>query len=256
MVLKNIFKQLFNFQGFILITEISFFFLSHILIIKYLTAISAISGLFIGYLFLVIGHEIGGHRYFSHRSFQCHKFFEVFFHIILSVSNYGSALSWLVLHKLHHQNTDHEKDPTSPMKLGAFLTFSNIWKIRFFLFEKKLHKSAIQKIIRNEVKLNDLQRWHNLFPFMTILYFMILSQFGMTALITLFCIPSLFVSYVLNSINYFAHSRIDNSPLNTTWLNILTLGGGWHLNHHTSPKDFQFHKNLDYVGKIISTISK
>lgn len=247
-------RDLFSYDFFSLVVEFLLFIISHFLLIKYITELNYYTltiGIFVGFSFLIIGHEIGAHRFFSHNSFECESYLKPLFHVTLALSNYGSALSWLTLHRVHHVYPDQERDPTSPRQNSFFQIFSNFWKFKFHFQGKHRVTKTIVVTLKGLNDLKSLNRWRHIHPLITIIYSLFLLNLGVQFFIMFFCIPTLFVSYSLNSINYFGHSKAGLGPQNVPWLNFFSLGGGWHKNHHQNQFQYSFHSHRDFVGKLI-----
>jgi len=252
----NRFKDL-DFSFFSISIELALFIASHFLIFLFAAELSvpllALSVIF-GIGLLTFGQEMGGHRYFSHDSFNCSKKWRVFFHFLLSIGNFGTALDWRVLHQAHHRYSDSTLDPTSPKHVGAVLLFSNLWKFKFHFSGKQKVTRSIVFSLRNCPNLQELLLARRLSPFILLIYFILLSSLGIVPLLIFFCIPTLFISYSLNSISYFCHDSSTSVAIDRPWINFYSFGGGWHARHHSSPTDPIFHSKSDLVGKLIHFI--
>jgi fatty-acid desaturase len=58
-----------------------------------------------------MGMEVGYHRLWCHRSFTTYKWVEYLLLILGVVSNAGSCITWVGMHRIHHQKADHKGDP-------------------------------------------------------------------------------------------------------------------------------------------------
>ena len=64
------------------------------------------------YVFVVAMVISGGyHRYFAHKTFQCHSILKVFYLIVGAAAFQQSALVWASDHRFHHRYVDTDKDP-------------------------------------------------------------------------------------------------------------------------------------------------
>lgn len=61
-----------------------------------------------------IGVTVGYHRYFTHRSFKAKPSVGVVLTILGSMAGQGSLLSWVAMHRRHHELSDRAGDPHSP----------------------------------------------------------------------------------------------------------------------------------------------
>ena len=64
-------------------------------------------------LFMAIGLGIGAgyHRYYAHRTFECHPVVQGFFLVLGAMALQNSALMWARDHRDHHQFVDSDRDP-------------------------------------------------------------------------------------------------------------------------------------------------
>ena len=62
----------------------------------------------------MVGISIGLHRYFSHRSFQTSKPARLLLMVLGSMAAMGPVFYWVANHRRHHSNTDQPGDPHSP----------------------------------------------------------------------------------------------------------------------------------------------
>ena len=62
----------------------------------------------------MVGISIGLHRYFSHRSFQTSKPVRLVLMALGSMTAMGPVFYWVANHRRHHSNTDQPGDPHSP----------------------------------------------------------------------------------------------------------------------------------------------
>jgi stearoyl-CoA desaturase (delta-9 desaturase) len=76
-------------------------------------------GLFIAFWALTgIGVSVGYHRYFTHRSFKARPAVAVALTILGSMAGQGALLSWVAMHRRHHELSDQPGDPHSPNLQG------------------------------------------------------------------------------------------------------------------------------------------
>jgi stearoyl-CoA desaturase (delta-9 desaturase) len=76
-------------------------------------------GLFIAFWALTgIGVSVGYHRYFTHRSFKASPAVAVTLTILGSMAGQGALLSWVAMHRRHHELSDQPGDPHSPNLQG------------------------------------------------------------------------------------------------------------------------------------------
>jgi stearoyl-CoA desaturase (delta-9 desaturase) len=73
-------------------------------------------GLLLGmYLLTGLGITVGFHRLFTHRSFETSMPVKFVLGVLGSMTVQGSLMEWVALHRRHHQYSDAEGDPHSPL---------------------------------------------------------------------------------------------------------------------------------------------
>src|SRR5262245_17957501 len=75
----------------------------------------AVGGL---YLFGTLGINVGYHRLLTHRGFACPRWLEHALAVLGACCWQGSPMSWVAVHRMHHQHSDEPGDPHSPR--GSF----------------------------------------------------------------------------------------------------------------------------------------
>ena len=66
----------------------------------------------VGYFFYAcVGHSVGYHRYFAHRSFRASRWAEMTFTVAGTLGCVGSPVGWAQMHRRHHVYSDREGDP-------------------------------------------------------------------------------------------------------------------------------------------------
>ena len=66
----------------------------------------------LGYFFYAcVGHSVGYHRYFAHRSFAAPRWAQVLFTVAGTLGCVGSPVGWAQMHRRHHLYSDREGDP-------------------------------------------------------------------------------------------------------------------------------------------------
>src|SRR3990170_2030700 len=67
------------------------------------------------YIFCSMGIGAGFHRLLTHRGFKCPLWLEHTLAILGVCNLQQSPARWVLVHRLHHQHSDHESDPHTPM---------------------------------------------------------------------------------------------------------------------------------------------
>ena len=66
------------------------------------------------YVFGTLGVNIGYHRLLTHRGFTCPRWLEHGLTVLGACSWQGGPMSWVSIHRMHHQHSDEPGDPHSP----------------------------------------------------------------------------------------------------------------------------------------------
>jgi len=193
------------------------------------------------YVILGINEQAFFHRLSVHRSWNCPDWLKVIGIHIGTLTLLSPILTWVAIHRAHHQNTDKPGDPHSPLYKSNFsIQFLYTW------------------LPFNYVYAGDLLR-KKIYLFYSINYFRVI--FISWAAIMLLLGPEKFVTIWLagtalailsaNCINTFHHResywfgqyRNKNTPPDTS-KNDMLLGylhfDGWHNNHHADPKKYYY----------------
>ncbi|KAL6221167.1 hypothetical protein ACLB2K_008919 [Fragaria x ananassa] len=204
--------------------------------------------LFVVLYFLTgLGITLGYHRNLAHRSLKLRKELEYFFAYCGVLTLQGSPVEWVSTHRYHHQYTDTDKDPHSPIK---GLWFSHIgWifnhRLRFERYERRL-KNADD--LKRQPYYRFIHRTYVLHPvgFGVLLY----ALGGLPYLVWgtgVRTVVGLHVTFSVNSVGHIWGKRVwDTGDLSrNNWLLALpTLGEGWHNNHHAF--DYSARQGLEW----------
>lgn len=204
------------------------------------------------------GVSIGYHRLLTHRGFVCPKWLEHSMAICGICTLQDSPARWVAVHRMHHQHSDHQPDPHSP--LVDFL-----WgHVGWLLFIDRRHDGVIhferyvRDMLRDPFYLNMERKYMWLWVYLAhalvitiagaitgALWYgtvagatqLAASWFVWTVIVrTIF---TLHVTWAVNSAchmwGYRNYETKDNSR-NTWWVAYLTFGEGWHNNHHADQK--------------------
>ena len=68
------------------------------------------------FVFGTLGINIFYHRYLTHKGFQCPKWFEYFMAAFAICSFQESPARWVAIHRRHHEHSDQEPDPHTPLR--------------------------------------------------------------------------------------------------------------------------------------------
>jgi stearoyl-CoA desaturase (delta-9 desaturase) len=184
----------------------------------------------------ILGVNVGYHRLISHRSFQTYDLIEKILSIIGVFTVIGSPLAWTALHRQHHKSTETDKDPHSPYIIGKFNAWVGIWK-----------KDPLDLRLIRDMRKNKFQRWlHNNYLSIIITYCLVLAMFNPLLIIFVFSIPACLSLFTTSVITVIAHCHgyktynLGHDQSRNSWIaHFLSLGEGWHNNHHAKPNEWK-----------------
>ena len=181
----------------------------------------------------VLGINIGFHRLLAHRSFNTYPVIEKVLSVIGVITSVGSPLAWVTLHRQHHGNTETPKDPHSPYLLGNARAWFGVWDIDHLDLRliKDLRKDKFQKLMHKHY-------------FAIILCFnIILALIDPLLIIYMYAIPASLCLHSSSAIIVIAHKHgyktydLGIDEARNSWIaSLITLGEGWHNNHHHNPR--------------------
>jgi fatty-acid desaturase len=180
----------------------------------------------------IIGVNVSLHRYWSHRSFKTGPLREWMLLVSSFFPMLGSPAAWGTVHIYHHAHSDDDKDPHSPKNAGLFGSWFTFWP-------KMQIPVSIYRRFANDDRLKFLHRHY--FK-LAIAYVLILAAINPLLVPFLWAIPAVGCFHGAASVaviphlkwipgNYRSHDTRDNS-CNSFLTTILSLGEGWHNNHH------------------------
>ncbi|GAA5139000.1 hypothetical protein GCM10023213_18960 [Prosthecobacter algae] len=206
-----------------------------------LTAILLCLGLFLIRKFGITG---GYHRYFSHRSYKTSRWFQFVLAWLGGMSAQKGALWWAAHHRHHHQHSDQEEDIHSVKQQGFY------WAHVGWILAPD-YNDYDAKRVKDLTKFRELvfiDKYHFIPPvalaIATYVFGLLMTGTAMGGLMYFlwgFCLSTVILYHTTFAINSFCHllgSRryeTGESSRNSFILAILTLGEGWHNNHHYYP---------------------
>lgn len=188
------------------------------------------------------------HRYFSHKTYQTNRFWQFIFALMAATCVQRGPLWWAAHHRQHHMCSDEPADAHSPVQHG-------FWWSHMGWFMSKRHFHYNPERVRDLSRYPELvflDRYDGLMP---VLLFIALfaagkllqiyaPHLGVNAgqmIVWGFCISTVALFHTTVTINSLSHvfgkkrfNTKDNSR-NNVFLALLTLGEGWHNNHHHYP---------------------
>ena len=184
------------------------------------------------YLLRIFAIGAGYHRYFSHRAYRTSRVFQFILAFLAQTSAQRGILWWAANHRTHHKYSDTELDVHSPIQRG-FL-YSHVGWIFVPRNNNTDHAS-----VRDLSRFPEL-RWLDRQPYLPAAVLGVATWLiaGWTGLVVGFCWSTVVLWHATFSINSLAHlvgrSRyVTGDQSRNNWLlALLTMGEGWHNNHH------------------------
>ncbi|HYN07538.1 MAG TPA: acyl-CoA desaturase [Vicinamibacterales bacterium] len=174
----------------------------------------------------------GYHRYFSHRSFKLNRFWQFVVAFMAQTSSQKGVLWWAAHHRDHHLNSDRRTDLHSPVHEGFW------WSHLGWILSDEYDEYDPKRIsdFSRFPELRWLNRWHVL-P--TIAYAVAIYLIGgFDAFVWGYLVATVVLfhgTFLINSLSHIWGTRRFATPdesRNNFLLALVTLGEGWHNNHH------------------------
>jgi stearoyl-CoA desaturase (delta-9 desaturase) len=195
-------------------------------------SLSMIGWLAGSYYLRMFGVTGGYHRYFSHRAYKLNRFWQFCLAFLAQTSGQKGALWWAAHHRDHHLYSDRKEDLHSPVHEGFW------WSHLGWILSDE-YDDYDPKRIADLVKYPEL-RWLDKFHLApTIIYAVAIYLIGgwpaffwgyLAATVVLY-----HGTFLINSLAHIWGSRRFATPdesRNNFWLALVTMGEGWHNNHH------------------------
>ena len=206
------------------------------------TAVAVAAALYFVRMFAITGFY---HRYFSHRTFHTSRAVQFAFAVLGNTSVQRGALWWAAVHRHHHRHADQEHDVHSP-------TLSGFWWSHIGWMTSSKNFPTNYDAIRDLAKFPELVFLNRfdlvvpaifgalLFALGEMLHWLApgLGTSGGQLFVWGFFISTVVLLHGTLFINSLAHTfgtrrfATDDDSRNSLALALITLGEGWHNNHH------------------------
>jgi len=184
------------------------------------------------YLLRMWAITAGYHRYFSHRSFRTSRAFQLVMAFLGTTAMQNGPLWWASWHRRHHKHSDGPGDTHSPVQRG-FVHAHIGW------FLDGSHDTPDLSNVRDlarypELRFLDRHKWMPIVAYALLMF----AIAGVPGLVWGFVVSTILCLHATACINSLAHlwgSRryaTDDDSRNNPFLALITLGEGWHNNHH------------------------
>jgi stearoyl-CoA desaturase (delta-9 desaturase) len=185
-----------------------------------------------------VGVCLGYHRYLSHKSLKLTRPAEFVVLFCSVASGQGSPLMWSATHRLHHQRSDQEGDPHSPLEGGWWSHI--LWLFVNHTPEQRalLYRRYIPDLVDRPI-MQFYERFYGvcLIGIAVALY----AIAGLPGVLWGVCVRmtwayhcTWFVNSATHLWGYRNYDTRDESR-NLWWVALIAFGEGWHNNHHAHP---------------------
>ncbi len=211
------------------------------------------------------------HRYFAHRTFRTSRAGQFIFAVLGNSAVQRGPLWWAAVHRHHHQHSDDAEDVHSPGMRGFW------WAHIGWMTSTRNFPTDYDRVkdLARYPELVFLNRFDLIVPFFlalaTIAAGSIIGRLwpasgvtGAQMLVWCFFISTVVLLHATLCINSLAHTfgrrryDTDDESRNSLLLAIITLGEGWHNNHHfcmsTARQGF-FWWEIDVTYYLLKTLS-
>ena len=202
-------------------------------LLAFYTGVSATDvALCLGTYYLRMWGITGGyHRYFAHKSFKTSRVFQFVLAFIGCMATQKGPLWWAGGHRRHHRYSDQPGDMHSPNE-GFY------WSHQGWIFDGRWDRTEVERIrdFAAFPELVWLNHWHAVPPLLLAVACYAIG--GFSGLVWGFAISTTLLWHSTYSINSLAHRwgtrryETTDDSRNNFLLALLTLGEGWHNNHH------------------------
>ena len=187
------------------------------------------------YAIRMFGVTAGYHRYFGHRSYKLGRVAQFAMAFLAQSSAQKGVLWWAAHHRLHHRESDRELDVHSPSRRGFW--WAHVGWVLSNDYDHYDPRSVAEFLKFPEIGWLDRNHW---VP--TVAFGASVAWFGgWPAFLWGYVVSTVVLYHCTFAINSLAHlwgiRRFDtpDESRNNWWLALITLGEGWHNNHHHSP---------------------
>lgn len=188
------------------------------------------------------------HRYFSHRAFEVGRLTRLVMALLGCTAGQRGPIWWAAHHRAHHLTADTAEDPHAPGYKGVLFSHT-LWFLTRGSFQ--VQERRVQDWLRyRELRIVEKLDWlpflllgagcYGLGVFLETRY-PHLGTSGAQMFVWGFFVSTVVLYHATYSINSIAHRfgkrrfPTQDQSRNNFWLALITLGEGWHNNHHFYP---------------------
>ncbi len=190
-----------------------------------------------------LGVTLCYHRLLTHRSFETYRWIRYLLTIFGTLAFQGSVLTWVGTHRIHHQHSDEEGDPHSPLHGKWWAHY--LW----FMFNPPPEENplaVVKDLLRDPgIVLIDKYFWMPQLVLTIALFGLGFWVGGLNMALSWIIwgvgVRTTFVYHVTWLVNSGCHLwgyknfKTTDQSRNNWLIAILSFGEGWHENHHAEP---------------------
>jgi stearoyl-CoA desaturase (delta-9 desaturase) len=206
------------------------------------------------------------HRYFSHRAFNAGRITRFVMAVLGCTAGQRGPIWWAAHHREHHLTADTAADPHAPAHKGVLFSHT-LWFLTRGSFQ--INERRVQDWLKfRELRILERLDW---LPFVLLgagcygLGTFLASRYphlgtdGPQMFVWGFFVSTVVLYHATYSINSIAHRfgkrrfPTRDQSRNNSWLALITLGEGWHNNHHFYPNSARqgfawWELDISYLG--------
>lgn len=212
---------------------------------------------FVFYGLTTAGLTVGFHRLFTHKAFKPVPVTKGVLAVLGMMAAQGPILFWVASHRRHHTYSDTKDDCHSPCLHGEGVIgrLKGLWHahIGWMLKGEITNVPMFAKDLLQDSMVIMLNRYYALWVLVGLAIPAVVGWIipgGWEGAMEGFLLGGLFriffvhhITWGLNSLNHvfgFCRYHCDDSSRNIGWLALVTMGEGWHNNHHAYPSSAKF----------------
>jgi stearoyl-CoA desaturase (delta-9 desaturase) len=176
----------------------------------------------------------GTHRYFSHRSYETSRAFQLVLATIATMSSQMGVMWWAAHHRIHHRHADQPRDPHQRAR--------GFWWAHMGWFLVDTHDATEWAQLPDFADNREL-RWLDRYHFEPAIALIAILGLvgGLSAIAWGYCVSTVLLwhaTFSLTSVSHWLGTRryaTRDESCNNAVVALLTFGDGWHNNHHREP---------------------
>lgn len=198
------------------------------------------------YLLTTFGISIGYHRLLTHRGFQSPRWMRRMLAWAGAAALQGGPARWIAIHRRHHQHTDHAGDPHTPHEADDSTAEGFFHAHIGWIMCVDEQEGSDYRVLVPDV--SDTDKWMRVLDaglLWTMPWFLsaafCYAIAGWNGVLWGGVLRTLALWHATWGVNSICHlwgnrpNQTRDESRNVWWLGILTLGEGWHNNHHARP---------------------